>query len=293
MKPTLRVSPFLLFSVPLVVLIGAASLSACAQSNAPSTAAKPDAGAARASDPQTDKAGAQVIPGTPADRARAAIRKINPKVQIDQIAAAPLPGFQEVIVGGQVVYVSDDGKYLIQGTLYGTDTMKNLAEASLAKMRKQLLKTIPVSDRIVFAPANPKYTVSIFTDVECGYCRKLHSEIAEYNRQGIAVQYLAFPRMGLASEDFRKMVSVWCAANPKQALTDAKNEKAVPVRDCKNPVTMQYDLGQRMGLTGTPMILSSDGIQLGGYLPPAELRAALDKLAAETAPVAQPAGIGS
>jgi thiol:disulfide interchange protein DsbC len=133
----------------------------------------------------------------------------------------------------------------------------------------------------------------VFTDVECGYCRKFHSQIADYNRQGIAVQYVAFPRMGLGSDDFRKMVAVWCAANPRQALTDAKNDRPVPYRNCKNPVTMQYNLGQRMGLTGTPMILAEDGTQLGGYVPPEKLKAELDKMAADgTTPVASTAANG-
>ena len=259
----------------LLVLLGTVSLSACAQSSPPATAAKPGAQASKA-----DIATATAVPRTPEARARAAIRAINPNVEIDQIASAPLPGFQEVIVGGQAVYVSDDGKYLMQGTLYDIAARKNVGEASLATVRSKLLKTIPVSDRIVFAPANPKYTVTVFTDVECGYCRKLHSQIADYNQRGIAVQYVAFPRMGLGSEDFKKMVAVWCAADPKKALTDAKNDRPVPYRNCTNPVTMQYNLGQRMGLTGTPMILTSDGAQLGGYVPPAELRGALDKIAA-------------
>ena len=99
------------------------------------------------------------------------------------------------------------------------------ARPASREVRRKLLKTIPVSDRIVFAPPNPKYTVSVFTDVECGYCRKLHSDIAEYNRQGIAIQYLAFPRMGLGSADFNKMVTVWCSADRRKALTDAKNGK--------------------------------------------------------------------
>jgi len=264
----------------LLLLLGAVSLSACAQS--PPPAAKPGAQAGK---PDT------AVAGTPAERARAAIRQVNPKVEIDQVAAAPLPGFQEVIVGGQVVYVSDDGKYLMQGTLYDIAAKKNLGEASLARVRKELLQSVPVSDRIVFAPANPVHTVAVFTDVECGYCRKLHSEIAEYNKQGIAVQYIAFPRMGPASEDFKKMVAVWCAPDRRKALTDAKNGKRVPMRDCKTPVAMQYALGQRVGLTGTPMILASDGSQLGGYLPPAELRAALDKLAAGSTPAASAGGL--
>ena len=153
-------------------------------------------------------------------------------------------------------------------------------EARARDTIRKLVATIPAKDRIVFAPANPKYTVTIFTDVECGYCRKFHHEIAEVNRQGIAVEYLAFPRMGLGSADHQKMVSVWCAADRKKALTDAKNDRPFPNKSCTNPVTMEYDVGQRAGLTGTPMVLAADGTTLGGYLSPQQLRTALDRLAA-------------
>lgn len=264
------------------VALAAASLSACAQSNSPAVAARPGAEAGNAATAASKDA--KPAPGTPAARAREAIRKVNPQVQVDEVADAPLAGFQEVIVGGQVVYVSNDGKYLLQGALYDVDAKKNLGEASMARVRRELLKSIPASDRIVFAPADPKYSVVVFTDVECGYCRKLHGEIADYNKQGIAVEYVAFPRMGLASEDFRKMESVWCAADRRKALTDAKNDRRVPAKSCKNPVAMHYSYGQRMGLTGTPMILTADGTQLGGYVPPVQLRAALDKWSAGATP---------
>jgi thiol:disulfide interchange protein DsbC len=215
---------------------------------------------------------------------------VNPDVEIDQVSASPMAGFQQVIVHGEVIYVSNDGKYLMQGSLYDVAAKKNLGEASMAQLRSKLLTSIPASDRIIFAPANPRYTVTVFTDVECAYCRKLHSEIADYNRQGIAVEYVAFPRMGLGSDDFKKMVAVWCASDKKAALTDAKNDRPVPYRNCNNPVTMQFKLGQRMGLTGTPMILTSEGVQLGGYVPPAQLRQALDKMAAtRVTPVASAA----
>lgn len=272
------------------LLLGAISLSACAQdtAGAPAVAAKPGAMASKA-----DLATAAIVPGSPAALARDALRGINPDVQIEQIDPAPLAGFQQAVVGGQVVYVSNDGKYLLQGTLYDIGARQDVGEAALAKLRVKLLRGVPVGERIVFAPPAPKYTVTVFTDVECGYCRKLHSQIADYNRQGIAVQYLAFPRMGLGSEDFRKMVAVWCAADPKQALTDAKSDRPVPYRNCTNPVTMQYHLGQRLGLTGTPMILAADGTQLGGYVPPEQLRAALDRLAAADARPAAGAAPGS
>jgi thiol:disulfide interchange protein DsbC len=264
-------------------LLGAISLSACAQAPQSGQAGGKAPGAQAASAGQAVPTGQapKVAGNTPEARAIAAVHQLNPRVTIDKVGAAPMPGFREAIVQGSVVYVSDDGRFLFlpgpQGALYDVGAKKDLSEQSLAVMRKALLKTVPVSERIVFAPPNPKYTVSIFTDVECGYCRKFHSEIAEYNRQGIAVQYLAFPRMGIGSEDHKKMISVWCAPDRKKALTDAKNERPVPQRDCKNTISMQYDVGQRAGLTGTPMIITEDGTTVGGYLPPQQLRAALDK----------------
>ena len=162
-----------------------------------------------------------------------------------------------------------------------TAEARTVAAIAQLNPNAELLATIPQSERIVFAPPNPVHTVTVFTDVECGYCRKLHSEIAEYNAQGIAVEYLAFPRMGIGSEDFDKMVSVWCSDDRKKALTEAKTTGVVADKSCKNTVTMQYNVGQRAGLTGTPMILAEDGTQLGGYVPPKALREALDKLAAD------------
>ncbi len=260
----------------LFILLGVASLVACAQSPAPGAVAK-----AESTMDGTKSVLPAGAPGTPAAHARDALRKINPEAKIEMIQDAPMPGFQQAIVGGQVVYVSNDGKYMLPGALYDMRTQRDLSATAMANLRTKLLRKVPLDDRIVFAPANPRYTVVVFTDVECGFCRKFHSQIADYNRQGIAVQYLAFPRLGLGSQDFKKMVAVWCAADPRQALTDAKHDRAVPYRNCNNPVTMEYSLGQRLGLTGTPMILASDGTELGGYLPPETLRAMLDKLAAD------------
>ncbi|MEI2454000.1 MULTISPECIES: DsbC family protein [Lysobacter] len=274
----------------IFAVLGAISLSACAQAPQGAAAkAEPAAKADAVAAAPTGKA-PEVKAGSAEARAVEAIRQLNPNITIDKVGAAPMPGFREALAQGQVVYISDDGRYLFLpgsgGALFDTQAKKNLSEDSLAAMRKDLLKTIPASERIVFAPANPKHTVTIFTDVECGYCRKLHSEIAEYNRQGIAVEYLAFPRMGIGSEDYKKMVSVWCAADRRKALTDAKAEHSVPSKDCKNTVTQQYNVGQRAGLTGTPMILTAEGVQVGGYVPPAQLRQTLDKIAADSKPAA-------
>jgi thiol:disulfide interchange protein DsbC len=271
--------------LPFFLLAGL-SLTACAQQpqNAAAQAApaKPDAAAAASSDPVDAKV-------------RAALKQLNPQVDVDYVGKAPLPGFREVIVSGQLVYVSEDGKYLLQGSLVDIAKRQDLMQGSqaLAGYRQNLLKSIKASDKIVFAPANPKYTVNVFTDIECGYCRKLHSQIADYNKQGIAVEYLAWPRMGLGSQDHKDMISVWCASDRKKALTEAKESGSVTARDCTNPVTMEFNVGQRLGVNGTPAIFAPDGSQIGGYLPPAEMRAALDKLAAADASKAQakPAGM--
>lgn len=275
----------------LIALLGAISLSACAAP--PSDQADkttPATQAVAAGKGASAGAAPKVAANTPDARAIDAVRQLNAQVTIDSVRAAPIPGFREVVAQGQVVYVSDDGRYLFlpgpQGALYDVGEKQNLSEKTLAGMRKELLKAIPLGERIVFAPPNPRHTVAIFTDVECGYCRKFHSQIAEYNRLGIAVQYLAFPRMGIGSEDYRKMVSVWCSPDRRKALTDAKSDRSVQTKDCKNTVTMQYDIGQRAGLTGTPMIIAEDGTTVGGYLPPQQLREALDRLADEGKAVA-------
>jgi thiol:disulfide interchange protein DsbC len=289
----------------LSLMCVALSLSACAQDGPPSVAAKPGAKATPGSAVAATATPKAIEPfiksGTPEARARDAVRRINAQIPIDYVGTAPFPGFRTVVAGGQLVYISDDGRYIVQGNASDTITGENLGAETMNAVRRKLVATIPAKDRIVFAPANPKYTVTIFTDVECGYCRKFHHEIAEVNRQGIAVEYLAFPRMGLGSADHQKMVSVWCAADRKKALTDAKNDRPFPNKSCTNPVTMEYDIGQRAGLTGTPMILAADGSTLGGYLTPQQLRSALDKLAAgktvgksnATEPVTGRGGAGS
>ena len=270
--------------LPVFTLLCALSVSACAQTTpaAADTAAAPAEKAASAA-PAVSKS----VVGKPADGSkeamvRAALKALNPKIEADHIGPAPIPGFQEAIVGGQVLYFSDDGRYMMQGSLYDMRAKKDLSQAGLSVVRRDALKAVPVSDRIVFAPVGArKHTITVFTDIECGYCRKMHSEMAEYNKLGIAVEYLAFPRAGLTSADALAMESVWCSLDRRKALTDAKNGRPVPPKRCTNPVAAQYKLGQRIGLQGTPMAINIDGVALPGYLPPDKMLEALDELAAE------------
>lgn len=241
------------------------SLSACAQPAPPAA--------------KTTTASAASPRGGAEQSVRAALTQLDPNFKPDYIGAAPFPGFREVVVSGQVLYVSDDGKYLMQSQPYDIQAKALVNSEGLLAYRRGLLEKANHGDRIVFAAPNARHTISVFTDIECGYCRKLHQDVAELNRNGITVEYLAFPRMGLGSKDYTDMISVWCASDRRKALTAAKQGSPVPAKNCTNPVAMQYALGQQLGVNGTPAIFAEDGTQLGGYLPPAQLKAALDRRA--------------
>ena len=235
--------------------------AACAQSAAPA-----------------GKAAAQPVAAGGADAPiRAAIAKAVPNTAIDSIKPSLIAGYKEVAISGQVVYVSNDGKYLLQGSIIDLGTRENLTQASEAVIRRGVLDAVPRERRIVFSPANPKYRVTVFTDIDCGYCRKMHTQMADYNKAGISVEYLFFPRAGLNSESYTKAVNVWCATDRRQALTDAKLDKPVPKKTCANPVSADYELGRRVGVDGTPAVYAPDGSQLGGYLPPDQMLARLAK----------------
>jgi thiol:disulfide interchange protein DsbC len=235
---------------------------------------------------------AQPRPAAPAPAAadatlRAALQKAVPGVVIDSIRPSQIPGYREVAIAGRVVYVSNDGKYLIQGTLMELSSRDNLTAVSEGALRRSLLDAVPRERRIIFSPAKPKYRLTVFTDVDCGFCRKMHTQIADYNKAGISVEYLFFPRAGEKSESWDKAVSVWCAPNRQKAMTDAKADRPVPKKTCTNPIAEDYALGRKVGVDGTPAIYGPDGTQLGGYLSPADMLAKLNRQAARNAVAAK------
>lgn len=216
--------------------------------------------------------------------ARKALTDLVPQAKIDAIEPAPMPGFQQIIVGSQLVYVSDDGKYIMQGKLFDTASQKDLTSSRLAIDVKTKLDAVPAARRIVFAPAGkPQYKITVFTDIDCGYCRKLHSQIAEYNKRGIEVDYLFFPRSGVGTESWDKAVSVWCAKDRKATFTAAKGGQTPPVLKCDNPIAEDFALGAQVGVDGTPAIFMADGVKIGGYLDPDQMLARLKAGAGLTA----------
>lgn len=212
------------------------------------------------------------------------IRSLAPQAETIAISETPIDGVLMVQVMGEIVYATADGKYLIQGRLVDMETREDLTESAKAEQRQKIIADIDPSKQITFAPDNPRYDLMVFTDIDCGYCRKLHQQIAEYNEQGIAIHYLAFPRAGIGSKSYEKAVSVWCAQDPQQAITLAKQGSDPDPAQCDNPVAEQYQLGQALGVTGTPSLVMADGRMLPGYVPPEQLRQRLDQMNAEAVP---------
>ena len=197
--------------------------------------------------------------------------KSMPAVKIDSVKPSEVKGLYEVIVGANIFYVSEDGKYLLQGRLVDVAARKDLTEEKLNGTRKQAIEKIGQENMIVFKPKIGKYTATVFTDIDCGYCRKLHSEIDQYLAQGITIQYLFFPRAGKDSDSYNKAVSVWCADDRNAALTAAKKDQKVPAKTCDNPVDEHMQLGADFDVKGTPMIVTEKGNIYPGYLPAKQL----------------------
>lgn len=218
----------------------------------------------------------------PADKAmadaRTAIAAKFPGVKAEQIKPSPVPGVYEVGMGADTAYVSADGRYLFSGDLYEVDSRTNLTEASRNTARRNALAKLDERDMIVFGPANAKYTITVFTDVECGYCRKLHSEIDQLNKLGVRVRYMAYPRAGPGTDDWGKMEAVWCSKDRNAALTKAKQGQLIQAKCGATPVAKQYELGEEFGVRGTPAIFTPNGDYIGGYLAPAEMVQQLEEL---------------
>jgi len=214
------------------------------------------------------------------EEVRAKVSEMFEEIQSEHINVSPIDGWYTVQKGSIVAYVSADGRFLLQGDLIDLESQVNLSEQSRTTARRELMSSISADQVIAFTPTDIKYTVTIFTDVECTYCRKLHSQIDEYLAQGIEVRYLLYPRNGPASKSWSTSEDVWCAQDRNQALTAAKLDRGFESQQCdSNAVAEHYLLGQNVGLTGTPAIVFADGTLVSGYLPPATLSARLQELA--------------
>ncbi len=208
------------------------------------------------------------------------LAKIMTVAQPDSIKPSPIDGLYEVVYGAQIFYATKDGRYLVQGDILDVNGQRNLTEQRRSATRLAAIDKVSEDKMIIFSPQAPqkvKHTITVFTDIDCGYCRKMHSEIGSYLKQGIRVRYMSYPRTGVDTPSYFKAVSVWCAKDRKDALTRAKQDEPIETKTCKNPVKEEMQLGEEVGVSGTPTIITDTGRLLPGYVPAIHLAQILDQ----------------
>ncbi len=215
------------------------------------------------------------------DKVRAELTARFPQIEPESIKEGPIPGFYEIRQGVLVAYVTGEGRYLLQGEIIDLETDTNITAAAMNTERLKLVEGLSDDEAIVFSPEKPTHTVYVFTDIDCGFCRKLHREIDQYNEKGISVHYLLYPRGGPGAASWTKAEKVWCADDRNDALTRAKNDQPFETQECDaSIVSRHFAMGRDVGLRGTPAIVTETGELVSGYMPPAQL---LQRLESETA----------
>lgn len=220
-------------------------------------------------------AASAVIADQAADEA--AIRKTLGPIKADVIAPTPVKGIYEVVSGPHVVYMSADGRYMFQGELMDMHTRMSLTEPRRREITLATIEAVDEAQMVVYEPEKPRHTITVFTDIDCGYCRKLHNEMDDYLEAGIRVRYMMFPRAGKGSDAYNKAVAVFCADDPNQAMTDAKNGKPIEMKTCDTPIDKHMALVEQLGARGTPFIIFENGQTQPGYVPAKQMAKVLDQ----------------
>jgi len=206
---------------------------------------------------------------------RQRLQQRMPDLVITDLRPSPIPGLYELTFGTHVALVNADGRYLINGDLIDLDTRRNLSQENRSKLILQAIESIGEKNMIVMGPASAKRTLTVFTDVDCPYCARLHKEVPKLIQAGVKVRYLLFPRAGKGSNTYNKSISVWCAKDRVKAIGIAKSGGKVEPRTCPNPVDSHLKLGADVGVEGTPTLVFDDGRIVPGYMPADRLLSAL------------------
>jgi len=205
------------------------------------------------------------------------LRKILPEGTLYTIDATPVAGLYQVDFGNTFIYMSADGQHVFKGDIIKIETNDNLTENKRASKRKKTISSISDGEMITYAAKGATNTLTVFTDIDCGYCRKLHAEMAEYNKRGIEIRYVFLPRAGVGSDSYDKAVSVWCASDRRKALDKAKSNEKLERKECENPVLKHMRVAEMLGVNSTPTMFMNDGSVLPGYIPAPQLEQILQQ----------------
>ena len=213
------------------------------------------------------------------DKLKAKLAKIIPNRTPTSINPTPISGLYEVTYGVKVFYITADSNFLIDGELIDLESRASLTQKTQSAARKAVLDKVPADSMISFPPkTEKKHVMTVFTDIDCPYCVKLHNEIPQYEQLGIEVRYMLYPRSGPGTPSFKTAISAWCAEDNAEALTKAKNREKIESLTCDNPVADHYAIGQQVGVTGTPAIIFENGELMPGYRPAKDIAAMLTQM---------------
>lgn len=200
------------------------------------------------------------------DEVQARLSERLPGIGVTSLEQSPLPGLFELVTDGQIYYVDENAEYLVDGSLIRLSDRENLTDARLGGIQMALINEVGEENMLIYEPEVPSNrSITVFTDISCGYCRRLHGEIDTLLDEGVRVRYLLFPRAGLGSQGHKDLESVWCADDPQAAMTNAKSGGKIEPKSCDNPIESHVALAERLGLRGTPLIYTDSGVKIPGY----------------------------
>ncbi len=205
------------------------------------------------------------------ERLRKLLEQRLQDIQISSIKPSQIAGLYEVTFGTRTALVSADGRYMLVGDLIDLESGRNLTASNRAGLIAGAIEAMGESKMIVFGPDRPRRTLTVFTDVDCPYCVRLHQQVPALNQAGVKVRYLLYPRAGKGTETYRRSVAVWCAKDRRASIGTAKAGGKLDMKDCANPVDEHLKLGAAVGVEGTPTLVLEDGRVLPGFVPTAEL----------------------
>lgn len=205
------------------------------------------------------------------DQIRATLAERLPDAKVEEIRPSPVTGVYEVVVDNRLYYISADGRYLLTGDVVEIQSRKNISTDKREKLMMRSIDAVGEANMLIIGPKKARRTVTVFTDVDCPYCSKFHLEVPALNKEGVRVRYLFFPRAGVGSDSYQRSVAVWCAKDRAEAMGIAKAGGKVPMKSCANPVAQHYELGQSVGVQGTPTLVLDTGQIIPGYVPAAKL----------------------
>lgn len=217
-----------------------------------------------------------------ADKLKQQLEQTLPGVTIDGLKKVDNTQFYEGVINGEILYFSADGRYVFQGELVSLKSRTNLTEQRRVSMRKDIIDGLDEKDMIIFEPEKTAHTLTVFTDIDCVYCRKMHSEIEQYQDLGIRIRYMAYPRGGIGSESYDDAVTVWCNEDRRDAMTRAKAGEELEAKTCDNPVKAEFETGQKLGVQGTPALFMENGQMLPGYVPAERLKEILEQTSGQS-----------